>query len=130
MTRSRYAQPRNHGFGLRRPLLLDQDHDGAKHVVEEMRLQLHLERAQLRGGQLPCQVGGMRRELERLPFTQPCFLVRSVDRLDRHDRPVLDHAALNAERDEHPHPLANGTRGSLRGKDAERHPGSAHYDGR
>ena len=55
------AEPRNHGFGLRRPLLLDQHHDGAERVEEEVRLQLHLERAQLRGGQLPCQVGGMRR---------------------------------------------------------------------
>ena len=92
------AEPGDHGLGLGVFCCRIEHDDRAERVEEEVRLQLHLQRAQLRRRQLLRQLGRLHLQLECLPFTGLGVLLRSVHGLERDDRPIPDGAALKAER--------------------------------
>ncbi len=89
------SEPRHHRLGLGRLLLLDEHDDGAERVEEEVRLQLHLQRAQLRRRQLLRELGRLHFQFECLPLADRGVPMRSVDGLERDDRPIPDGAPLN-----------------------------------
>ena len=112
------AEPPDHRFGLRGLLLLDQDDDGAERVEEKVRLQLHLEGAQLCRGELPRQLGGLHPQLEGFALAKRRVLLRPVDGLERDHGPIPDDTALNAERQHDAHASDEGRR-RRGGEDAE-----------
>ncbi len=75
--------------------------DCAERVEQKVRLQLHLQRAQVRGRQLLRELGRVHLQLKCLPLTSLGVLVRSVHGLERDHRPIPNDAPLDAEREHH-----------------------------
>ena len=86
-SRSRSLNRASMASASRRSPLLDEHHDGAQRVEQEVRLQLHLQRAQLRGRQLPRQLRAAHLQLERFALARQGPLAGPQQRLNRHDGP-------------------------------------------
>ena len=91
------AQPGEHLLGLRSLLLADQHHDRIERVEQEVRLELHLERAELGLHEPPLKLGGLELQAQRLflALLIPAVVAQRV--LDTQHRPIADDVAVEAE---------------------------------
>src|SRR5215469_4728723 len=91
------AQPAEHRFRLSPLLLAHQNHDRPERIEEKMRLQLHLQGAQLRRGQLLSELRRVDLQLQSFPLPPPRLPVRPEERLQAHYSPISDDRSLQVD---------------------------------